>query len=215
MARQRQHAADIADYHHRLAQHQDQLEQHQRDDAAWHRRRTELTHLLDTANNDTGSIPSNFAAIKLKRDERVYCTVPGSMVDMRSNQGVPSPTVVDHGQVTVTTARVVFNGTKKREWPFDKLQGARHVGTNQTMLNVSNRKSWSGVTYTDAEGTRTYITLAAADTTGTRRGVIDDIGHRLHDHTNNRPQPPTHPGPPPARPEADESRAGSFSKNAT
>jgi hypothetical protein len=122
------------------------------------------------------------------------------MIEMRSKDGNEYPSTVDQGTVTVTSTRVVFNGAKKREWAFEKLEGIQHVGTDRTMMFVGNRKTWSGVTYDDPERTRLLLQLAVADATGTRQSVIDAVGRSLRDHGAHRPTPPEPPGPAPASP---------------
>ena len=129
----------------------------------------------------------------------MWGTLTGHMVDMRSAQGVLRPVIVDAGTVTLTTNRIVFNGSKKREWAFDKLTGVEHVSADTTLMKVTNRENPSGVRVTDAERGRLLLDLALAMGTGRGRdAVVDRAGQALHGNERQRPTPPPHPRPPPA-----------------
>lgn len=194
------HAAQVAAHQQTLARYEQDMDAHRRADAGWRQRRDELAGLLELARSARGDEVPDYANVKLRRGERVYCTVLGAQVDLRSRQGTQYPTAVDTGRVTVTDARVVFNGEKKREWAYDKLEAAQHLGAETTMMKVSNRKTISGFRYIEPERTRLYLDLALADRAGTRADVIDRIGRLLHQHEQTRPQAPTPPGPPPMPP---------------
>lgn len=188
------HAAKVAHYREALARHQDA-------ERAWALRGKKLSSLLESVRTDVGRGDAE-TSLKMKRGERVFCTVPGALVEMRSNQGVLDPTVVGRGEVVVTSLRVAFLGPKKREWAYDKLEAVRHEGTDRTMMVVSSRKTESGVKYSSPESTRAYIDVAIGDARGSRQAIIDEVELRLRSHQSSRPMPPQPPGPPPATPVA-------------
>lgn len=196
----RRHAAEVAAHQARLVDYEAALLVHDQQVAAWEQRRAHLADLVERARLDRGIRPSAFSAVKLRAWEQVYCTVPGSMVEVRVRQGANHLSVVDDGDVTVTSERVVFNGTRRREWPLGRLEAMEHVGTDRTMMKVSTRKTWSGVTYGDPGHTRLCIALAAADQSGSRDDVVAVAERDLAAHDDRRPVPPGHPGPPPAAP---------------
>ena len=74
-----------------------------------------------------------------------------------------------------------------------------HIGADRTMMKVSSRKTWSGVTYGDSAHTRLCIApLAKPDQAGTRDEVVAAAERALEAHEAARPVAPEHPGPPPA-----------------
>jgi Protein of unknown function (DUF2510) len=64
-------------------------------------------------------------------------------------QGQEEPTVIDSGEVSFTSQRVVFQGGKyTREWLFSKLIGITHDASQPcTAIQVSNREKTSGIVY--------------------------------------------------------------------
>ena len=64
-------------------------------------------------------------------------------------QGQEKPTIIDTGDISFTTQRVVFQGGKyTREWPFSKLVGVVHDANQPcTAIQVSNREKTSGIVY--------------------------------------------------------------------
>ncbi|MDP9116033.1 MAG: hypothetical protein M3O28_01995 [Actinomycetota bacterium] len=81
---------------------------------------------------------------------------------------VPGPeiqTPVDRGQVSVTSQRVAFTGTRTtREWLYSKMIGADSSSDDHTvLLHVSNRQKISGLTL-GAQGARfqAYLALGRA-----------------------------------------------------
>ena len=61
-------------------------------------------------------------------------------------QGAETPTVIDTGNASITTQRVVFQGDKyTREWDYSKLIGIIHYSDHPaTAIQVSNRQKTSG-----------------------------------------------------------------------
>lgn len=98
----------------------------------------------------------------------------------------------------MTTARIVFDGEKRREWVYDKLIDVAHPTPAQTMLVVSNRQNPSGLDYSgpEAERTRVLIDLAIADRDGRRDDVVAGLRQQLAAHTSIEPTEPTPPRPP-------------------
>ena len=64
-------------------------------------------------------------------------------------QGQEKPTIIDTGDISFTTQRVVFQGGKyTREWQFSKLVGVVHDANQPcTAIQVSNREKTSGIVY--------------------------------------------------------------------
>ena len=193
----RRRAEERAAYHDRLVDYEHAALLHEQDLRTWEERRAHLADLLRRATMDRGIRPSGFTKFKLRAWEQVYCTVPGSMVEVRQRQGKKHVTVVDDGDVTVTSDRVVFSGYKRREWSLAHLEAMEHMGADRTMMKVSTRKTWSGVTYGDPAHTRLCIALAASDHAGTRDEVVAAAERALEAHEAERPLAPEHPGPPP------------------
>ncbi len=81
-------------------------------------------------------------------------------------QGAESPTVIDTGNGSITTQRVVFQGEKyTREWEFSKLVGIVHYSDHSaTAIQVSNREKTSGIVYPgpSPEPLRLAMTVAVA-----------------------------------------------------
>ncbi len=195
----RAHREAVAAHEDRLVDHEAAMLLHDQHLESWEKRRVQLADLVQRARLDRGiRPPAGFSVVKLRPWEQVYCTVPGSMVEPRTRQGMTHVAVVDDGDVTVTSERVVFHGFKKREWLLSQLEGIEHSGTDRTMMKVSARKNWSGVTYADGDHTRLAIALAASDHVGAREAVVELAEEDLRAHEAARPVPPPRPGPPPA-----------------
>jgi hypothetical protein len=118
-------------------------------------------------------------------------------------QGEEKPTIIDRGDTSFTTQRVVFQGTKyTREWPYSKLIGIVHYSDQPaTAIQVSNRQKTSGILYTglpiDAVRLRLAVAveifngeseeaarqlharLAELDSSATTSGKSDDAGASL------------------------------------
>jgi hypothetical protein len=102
-------------------------------------------------------------------------------------QGEETPTIIDTGNATVTTQRVVFQGDKyTREWDFSKLIGFIHYADKPcTAIQVSNREKTSGIVYSEpsSEAVRLAMTVAVAifngetdETIKELRGQLDGLG---------------------------------------
>jgi hypothetical protein len=110
-------------------------------------------------------------------------------------QGDEQPTVIDRGAVTITTRRVIFEGTKQaREWSFEKLLGVQHDPVRPwTAISVSNRQKVSGFLYHNehAEDIRFRLALALAVFNDDRGALVADLERQLAEHDAERPTPPT------------------------
>ena len=79
-------------------------------------------------------------------------------------QGNETPTIIDSGDISFTTQRVVFQGRRyTREWLFSKLIGITHDATQAwTAIQVSNREKTSGIVYTGIPPDVVRLELAVA-----------------------------------------------------
>ncbi len=79
-------------------------------------------------------------------------------------QGAEKPTIIDTGDISFTTQRVVFQGGKyTREWLFSKLIGITHDASEPcTAIQVSNREKTSGIVYADTPPDLVRLELAVA-----------------------------------------------------
>ena len=79
-------------------------------------------------------------------------------------QGNETPTIIDSGDISFTTQRIVFQGrTYTREWMFSKLIGIAHDATQAwTAIQVSNREKTSGIVYTGIPPDVVRLELAVA-----------------------------------------------------
>jgi hypothetical protein len=120
-------------------------------------------------------------------------------------QGDEKLTQVDTGSVTVTSMRIVFQGSKQsREWALAKVLGIQHdPDMALTMISVSNRQKVSGFTYdeTHTATVRLRVSMAVATATGRTDELVSDLEAQLAELDSNRPQPPA-PPPAPNRPAA-------------
>jgi len=111
-------------------------------------------------------------------------------------QGLPDTVDTGPGTVVVTDRRVVFKGSKKREWAFDKLQNATY-GTDRATLRVTNRQSSSGIRFSnDGERASLLLQLAVADHQGARGDIVNRVRDQVKKHNAGRPTPPTPPRAP-------------------
>jgi hypothetical protein len=98
-------------------------------------------------------------------------------------QGAEQATVIDHGDVTITTGRVVFQGGKyTREWQFDKLIGVMNFSdAHWTAIQVSNREKTSGVAYDDVPPVlfRLRLAVAIAMSEGQSQEAADELRRQL------------------------------------
>lgn len=164
--------------------------------AQWQRRGDQLVSFLRLAESETGAVIPNFAEAKLQRDERVFLSTRGHMLEERMRQGLPDTVDTGPGTVVVTDRRVVFQGSKKREWAFDKLQNATY-GTDRATLRVTNRRSSSGIRFSnDGERASLLLQLAIADHQGARGDIVNRVRDQVKKHNAGRPTPPTPPRAP-------------------
>ena len=79
-------------------------------------------------------------------------------------QGDETPALIDTGDVSFTTQRVVFQGGKyTREWLYSKLIGIMHYADHPwTAIQVENRQKTSGIAYTDRTSAEVRLRLAVA-----------------------------------------------------
>jgi hypothetical protein len=99
-------------------------------------------------------------------------------------QGAEEPTVIDTGNVSVTTERVVFQGNKyTREWDYSKLIGIVHYSDKPaTAIQVSNRQKTSGIVYPGVGSTepiRLALTVAVAVFNGEAEETIAELKKEL------------------------------------
>jgi hypothetical protein len=82
-------------------------------------------------------------------------------------QGEEEPTIIDTGDASITTQRVVFQGARyTREWDYNRLVGVIHYSDQPcTAIQVSNRQKTSGIVYAglpSPEPFRLALTVAVA-----------------------------------------------------
>jgi hypothetical protein len=99
-------------------------------------------------------------------------------------QGDEVPTVIDQGNASITTERVVFQGDKyTREWDFSKLIGVIHYSDHPaTAIQVSNRQKTSGIVYPgefNTEPIRLAMTVAIAIFRGEAKETIQELRDEL------------------------------------
>jgi hypothetical protein len=107
-------------------------------------------------------------------------------------QGAETPTVIDTGNATITTQRIVFQGDKyTREWEFSKLIGVIHYTDRPaTAIQVSNRQKTSGIVVPgpSPEPLRLAMTVAVAIFQGEAEETVKELRHELA--TLNAAAPP-------------------------
>jgi hypothetical protein len=98
-------------------------------------------------------------------------------------QGAETPTVIDTGNASITTLRVVFQGDKyTREWDFSKLIGVVHYSDHPaTAIQVSNRQKTSGIVYPgpSPEPLRLAMTVAIAIFEGEADEAVKELRDEL------------------------------------
>jgi hypothetical protein len=97
-------------------------------------------------------------------------------------QGAETPTVIDTGNGSITTERIVFQGDKyTREWDYSKLIGLVHYSDKPaTAIQVSNREKTSGVLYAGVDSTEP-VRLAMTVAIAIFHGETDDTIKELRD----------------------------------
>ncbi len=100
-------------------------------------------------------------------------------------QGAEEPTVIDSGDISFTTQRVVFQGGKyTREWLFTKLIGITHDASRpSTTIQVSNREKTSGIVYPgrSPDVVRLHLDVAVAIFKGEGAEVVQELREKLKD----------------------------------
>jgi hypothetical protein len=99
-------------------------------------------------------------------------------------QGVEKPTVIDTGNASVTTERMVFQGNLyTREWDYSKLIGVIHYSDHPaTAIQVSNRQKTSGIVYSGVaspEPLRLAMTVAIALFNGEAEETLKELHSEL------------------------------------
>jgi hypothetical protein len=98
-------------------------------------------------------------------------------------QGNEKPALIDTGDATFTTQRVVFQGSKyTREWLYAKLIGIMHSANQPwTEIQVSNRQKTSGIVYTNptSDEVRLRLTVAVAIFNGEGQETADKLRDEL------------------------------------
>lgn len=109
--------------------------------------------------------------------------------------GPQNPTPIDVGTVLVSNQRVAFAGAKQtREWAFSKLIGFSHDPSGDwTAIQVSNRKTTSGIAYgaSVASNVQARLAMALADYSGDRSSVVAELQERLDQLDRSRPRSPS------------------------
>jgi hypothetical protein len=112
-------------------------------------------------------------------------------------EGPETPSVIDVGNVVITSKRAVFLGQKEtREWSFDKLIGVTdQTEASWTALSVSNRQKTSGFGYGEdvAEETQFRLHLALAISSGNRDAFVTDVSAQRDAFAASRPAIPPAP----------------------
>jgi hypothetical protein len=144
------------------------------------------------------SVPTGVAGIRVRVGRSA-----GTFV-----QGAETPTVIDTGNASITSQRVVFQGEKyTREWDYSKLIGIVHYSDRPaTAIQVSNRQKTSGIVYPgpSPEPIRLALTVAVAVFRGEADETIEELQGELARLDSAGPVQPTQgdrdgPTPPPAQ----------------
>ena len=100
-------------------------------------------------------------------------------------QGQEKPTIIDTGDISFTTQRVVFQGGKyTREWLFSKLVGVVHDANQPcTAIQVSNREKTSGIVYAglSPEIVRLKLEVAVAIFNGDGPDAASELREKLRE----------------------------------
>jgi hypothetical protein len=120
------------------------------------------------------SVPTGVAGIRVRVGKSA-----GTYV-----QGEEKPTIIDSGNASITTQRVVFQGNKyTREWDYSKLIGIVHYSDQPaTAIQVSNREKTSGIVYPGIGATepiRLALTVAVAVFNGEAEETIKELKSEL------------------------------------
>lgn len=125
------------------------------------------------------------------RSAGVSVPVPDTRIRVRVGKsagtyvlGAEAPTLIDTGNISITTQRVVFQGDKyTREWDYSKLIGVIHYSDKPaTAIQVSNRQKTSGIVYAGANSTepvRLAMTVAIAIYRGEQEETLKELRGEL------------------------------------
>lgn len=206
------HAAAVAAHAAALAAHGRAVQEHQQAVRRFQDRTEQLRGLVSEAAQFDGT--DEFALpVKVRNGERLYARCDGAgLVEMRKPNGTPTATVIETGVAYITNQRVLFDGDKNREWSWEKLLDSRHIGSDMTLMQVSNRQKASGLAYPGSGSVtvRRRLELARADYAGERQPLVAAAQRELDRHTQTPPvapvPPPTEQPAPPYLPTADDLR---------
>jgi hypothetical protein len=110
-------------------------------------------------------------------------------------QGAEKPTIIDQGDISITTQRVVFRGGKyTREWLISKLLGLMHDAHDPwTAIQVSNREKTSGIVYSGLAPDPVRLRLAVA--VAIFNGEAQQVAQELRDEMASPVGAPTSAAP--------------------
>jgi hypothetical protein len=182
--------------------------------AAWQRQDEQARRLVDVARIARPDPPGDgLASLRLTRDEAVYWTGTGALVEPSYEPALRPPDhpevdltpatgpvlagvgvaarQVDTGSVTVTSKRVIFVGRSRREWAFGKMTGLAHTASGQTLMRVSNRVKVSGLVFAPDVVSlfRFHLAVARADAARDRAGLVARLQAQADRHRALRPPP--------------------------
>lgn len=107
-------------------------------------------------------------------------------------QGAPTPTAVDHGTMTITNQRIVYQGTSKTsECSFTKLLGIQHSPGSIT-ISVSNRQKPTTVHYGESldDWLTARLNVALALFHGEAQEAKDQIQDEINKMVSGKPTSP-------------------------
>ena len=106
-------------------------------------------------------------------------------------QGEPQATAVDHGTLSITNQRVVYQGaTKTAECLFTKLLGVQQSG-GSIIISVSNRQAPTVVHVGDSleEWVADRISIATSLYQGEKEQVLANLHEQLNEVVASKPSP--------------------------
>lgn len=104
-------------------------------------------------------------------------------------QGAPVPTAVDSGTLTITSQRIVFQGSKKSaECAFAKLLGIQH-GAGGLTISVSNRQKPTVVHFGERldQWVTNRLTIAMALFNGDAAASVSQLQEQIAELENQKP----------------------------
>lgn len=196
---QREHDKAMAAHRLAVERHAQAVRQHEQAMDAWRQRGVRLQSFVDQARTYSGVVPTT-ALFKIKRTEQVFGEMSAKLYEERTRDNRPVLVLVESGRVTVTSLRMIFNGSKERTWEFAKLENIRLVDNDTYIFKVSNRARESGVECSDPELFKHYVDLALADLHGERDHVVAEAEKTASAHERAVPLGPGDPPQAPAKP---------------